>query len=78
MNPIHKWEVHTKGAAGEQTFEICVIRSDNEHGKKSYGWFGDDKLLITHNGGPCHWPITQRVWDGSVKLAQEVANELNQ
>jgi hypothetical protein len=71
------WEVCIKGAAGQKSFEIAVLRSDNEHGKRSYGWFGREKLLISHNGGPCEWPVTQSVWDKLVKVAHEIAAELN-
>lgn len=73
-----KWVVDIKGGAGKTHFEISVLRDDNEHGKLSYGWFDDTKLLITHNGGPCHWPIPQKVWDKQIALANEVANELNE
>lgn len=72
-----KWVVDVKGSAWAKSFEITVLRDDNEHGKRSYGWIDDDKLLITHNGGPCQWPLTQIVWDKAVKLAHEVADELN-
>ena len=71
------WEVHTKGAADEEGFEIVVIRADNEHGKRSYGWIDENKLLISHNGGPCRWPVISTVWDRLLKVAQEVADELN-
>ncbi len=73
-----RWEVGTKGGPGKSHFEICVIRESSEHGKQSYGWFDDDKLLISHNGGPCRWPLTNKVWDKMILLAEEVAAELNQ
>lgn len=72
-----KWIVDVKGAACEEGFEISVLRDDNTHGKRSYGWFDRNKLLISHNGGPCRWPLTQKVWDKMVALAHEVADELN-
>lgn len=72
-----KWVVDVKGCAGSECFEISVLRDDNNHGKRSYGWFGDEKLLITHNGGPCHWPLKPIVWDKVVNIAQDVAEELN-
>lgn len=74
---MSKWVVDVKGKAGEQCFEISVLLDDNEHGKRSYGWFGMDKLLITHNGGPCRWPLTQAVWNRCLKVAHETAAELN-
>jgi len=73
-----KWVVDVKGHAGDKSFEISVLRDDNEHGKRSYGWFDDNKILITHSGGPCHWPLTPMVWEKALILAQEVADELNQ
>ena len=72
-----KWIVNTKGGAGEEFFEISVVRESNEHGIESYGWIDKDKLLITHNGGHCRWPITQFVWDGCIQLAQQLADNLN-
>lgn len=78
MSDRAKWVVAIKGKAGERYFEISVLRDDNEHGKASYGWFDADKLLITHNGGPCHWPLMQKVWDKCVEAANEVALELNE
>lgn len=72
-----KWIPHTKGAAGEPSFEICVVREDNKFGQESFGWFGQDKILVTHNGGPCSWPLRQAVWDRCVKVAEELATELN-
>lgn len=71
------WVAHTKGGPNLKGFEIAVLRESNEHGRVSYGWFGPDKLLISHNGGPCTWPVTQQVWDKLVRVAQEVADELN-
>ena len=72
------WVVDIKGGAGANSFEISVLRDDNDHGKRSYGWFDDNKLLIAHNGGPCRWPLVQTVWDKQVILAQAVADELNE
>ena len=72
-----KWVVAAKGGPDERYFEISVLRDDNSLGKESYGWFGSNKLLITHNGGPCEWPLTKRVWDKCLKVAEEIAAELN-
>jgi hypothetical protein len=74
---MHNWIVHVKGGPNKVPFEIAVIQRDNEHGLKSYGWYGPTKLLISHNGGPCPWPVTQQVWDKLVKIAYEVAEELS-
>lgn len=72
-----RWIVEVKGGAGERNFEIAVVRNDNDLGRRSYGWFNENKLLISHNGGPCHWPVTANVWDKLMRVAHEVADELN-
>lgn len=72
-----KWIAHVKGAAGSQSFEIAVLREDNAHGIASYGWFDDNKLLVTHSGGPCHWPLTPLIWNHQVRLAHKIADEMN-
>ena len=40
-----KWVVDIKEYG--KSFEISVLRDDNAHGKKSYGWFDENKLLIS-------------------------------
>jgi len=75
-NP-NEWIVDVKGEADRESFEISVLRRRCCHGRDSYGWFGANKLLITHNGGPCQWPLIQIVWDKMIVLANEVAEEMN-
>ena len=72
-----RWIVHTKGGPNKEAFEVAVVREDNAHGLKSYGWFDETKLLISHNGGPCQWPVTASVWNGLLGVAELVAAELN-
>ncbi len=73
-----KWVVHTKGGYTTQSYEVCVIRDDNEHGKQSYGWIGKDKIHIGCDGGPCRYNIQHKmIWDGLVELAHKVADHLN-
>lgn len=75
---MNKWKVQIHGKAGDKSFEISVINDALvDSAQRHYGWFNDNKLLISHNGGPCSWPLTERVWNKMVKLAQEVADELN-
>ena len=77
MSEDASWEVEVKGDKCGESFEISVIRKNNVHGHLSRGWFDKDKLLISHNGGPCHWPLIEPVWDRMIILAEEVAAELN-
>lgn len=77
METRDPWKVHVFGAAESSSFEISVVRTSNTHGQRSYGWFGEAKLLISHNGGPCMWPVTKAVWTRLLRVAQETADELN-
>lgn len=71
------WKVQVKGKKCSESFEISVVRESYELGKRSFGWFGNDKLLISHNGGPCQWPLTEKVWNKMIQLAEDVVRELN-
>jgi hypothetical protein len=72
-----KWMVNVFGGPNECPFEISVIRKDYRLGLVSYGWFNDDKLLISHSGGPCKWPVPNRIWNKLLAVAHETAQELN-
>lgn len=72
-----KWRSQVFGKRCSPSWEISVVREDNEHGQKSWGWFGDSKLLVSHNGGPCQWPICGFVWDEQIRLADELCRRLN-
>ena len=71
------WIVQIKGEKCSNSFEISVVRSSNEHGRQSWGWFDEDKLLICHNGGPCDWALVPIVWDKMVEVASDVCEHLN-
>ena len=71
------WEVQVFGEAGSSSFEISLVRRSNTHGKRSYGWFDEKKLLITHNGGPCSWPLIPLVWNKQIQIANELAATMN-
>ena len=72
-----KWIVDVKGKKGSSSWEISVIKSTNSHGFESYGWFDDDKLLVSHSGGPCRWPICDFVWGKQIEIANELCEKLN-
>lgn len=71
------WKLQIKGKRCSSSWEISVVREDNEHGQTSWGWFGAGKLLISHNGGPCSWPVVGYVFDQQIKIAEEVVRRLN-
>ncbi|CAM0015632.1 hypothetical protein VPHK359_0076 [Vibrio phage K359] len=74
---MEKWIVNIKGSFKESP-EISVVRSDNEHGLESYGWFDENKILIFGSGGPCRYSLSKEVFDCHVKTAEYLANKLNE
>lgn len=74
----HYWIAQTFGDPNGDTWEISVVRSDNEHGQKSWGWFDKRKLLISHNGGPCPWPLAPGLGPKLVEVAEAYAKHLNE
>lgn len=75
---MDKWIVKKRGGPNRTGWEISVIRSSNKHGKRSYGWFDKNKILISHDGGPCHIEVIKIVWNGLVELAEKIAKRLNE
>ena len=73
------WLVDIKGRAdGTAAWEISVIHKDNAQGFQSYGWFCNEKILISGGGGcSSPWNISQYVFDAQVALANDVAQKLN-
>ena len=72
-----KWLVQVKGKRCSRAWEISVVRADNTLGRESWGWIDDGKLLVSHNGGPCQWPICGFVWDQQIAIAHELCRLLN-
>lgn len=74
----NKWKVQIHGEADSTPFEISVINSEKIFNAQTYyGWCDENKLLISHNGGPCRDSLTPFVWKKMVALAQEVADKMN-
>lgn len=38
--------VHVNGSPAQRCWEISLLRPSFEHGAKSWGWFGEDKLPV--------------------------------
>lgn len=55
--------------------EYSILRDDNHHGKRSYGWFNDDeKRVVGDNNGHCHvvhspW-LKQELRDLTIRYAR--------
>jgi len=74
---MNKWIPQIFGDPNGQAWEISVVLEDNEHGRKSWGWFGEDKILISHNGGPCNWPLGPGLGSLMIEVANRYADYLN-
>lgn len=72
-----KWIVQLFGDIYSTAWELSVVKEDNKHGRKSWGWFDESKLLISHNGGPCKWPLAKGLGSKFIAIAEELAEELN-
>lgn len=70
------WVVDEKGEP-DGDWELSVIKSDNEHGIESYGWFDDDKICVWSDGGPCGNVAHPLLVDGYRTLAAQLADSLN-
>lgn len=72
-----QWRVQVFGERCGKDWEISVVRVDNEHGQRSWGWIGPEKLLVSHGGRPCAWPVCGYVWDMQLRIAEELCRRLN-
>lgn len=71
------WKVQVFGDVNSGSFEISVVWSENAHGQQSWGWFDKEKLLISHNGGPCDWPLAPGLGPLMIEVAHRYAKMLN-
>lgn len=70
-----KWIVHPHSYKTKDT-EISIIREDNEHGLKSYGWHdGKTKIFIAHDS--IYGIIPDSAKKLLVKHAEELAEKMN-
>lgn len=38
----------------DRAWELSLVRTSYTHGRKSYGWFSERKLVVASSGGPCN------------------------
>ena len=70
-----RWIVNVHGECGK-SFEISVVRSDYKHGQRSYGWFDENKLLISQSFH--QFTVTDKeTFQGLVVLAEQAAARYN-
>lgn len=72
----NKWKVLVLGRKGTTEWEITVVHVDNKHGQESYGWYDNDKILVS-TCDDFGIPLLREVWDGQIKLAKEICKKLN-
>ncbi len=58
-------------------FEISVLREDNQHGRNSYGWFGEDKMAISTVNSQFKTTSNAVLILKLSKIAQEMADLFN-
>lgn len=71
------WLAQTLGDPNGKLWEISVVREDNDLGRRSLGWFNDQKLLISHSGSPCRWPLAPGLGPIMVEIANRYCDFLN-
>ena len=71
------WILNEKGRPEDGSWELSIVHRDNEHGIRSYGWEGDDKLIVWSSGGPCSIECDQVVAKHVRKAALAALDELN-
>lgn len=72
-----RWLLQIKGDVNSDSWEISVVREDNIHGKLSWGWFDENKLLVSHNGGPCSWPLAPGLGEKMIEIGNTLTRQLN-
>lgn len=70
------WIVDIKGS--HKGGEIAVLRQSNCHGQASYGWSGDDKIIVhaVHTLYDQHG-LNQDVWAFAIRQAEQECKTLN-
>ena len=71
----YKWIVHPYSFAKRGNREISVVHEINFHGLKSYGWFGDRKILISHD--TIYGTLDDDVVKECIGIAKDKADKLN-
>jgi len=72
-----EWLPQVFGDPNTKSWEISVVHRDNKHGRKSWGWFDERKILISHNDGPCHCQLGRGLGPLMVEIANRYASYLN-
>ncbi len=70
-----KWIAVVYGDPNGRSWEISVRRKSKYF--DSWGWFDENKLLVSHNGGPCDWPLAPGLGDIMVRVAEDLAAKMN-
>ena len=64
---------------GDNGYEISVIRKDNEHGHASWGWGGEDKIILFSDSlGGNHLDYSTESEAFAKKVAHKLCDALNE
>lgn len=69
-----KWIVHPHSYKDKNT-QISVVKENNEHGLKSFGWFDDNKIFIYTDS--MYGITTEEVKSLLRNYAERLADKLN-
>jgi hypothetical protein len=71
-----KWIAQVKGDPDSDSWEISVVRISNTHGQLSWGWFDENKLLISESSMG-NWKLAPGLGERLVAIAHDYADDLN-
>ena len=77
MTEGNPWVVQIFGDPNGNEWEISIVRLDNDLGRHSWGWFGENKLLVSHNGSHCRWPLAPGLGAVMIDIAEKHCALLN-
>lgn len=77
MSEPKKWEVLARRSRFDPSYEIAVVCSAYAHGKRSWGWFCNEKILVA--ASPLGWngPVLEYVWSALLAVAEDLCARLN-
>lgn len=81
MQAGERWIVNvlSGGRDERQVFlpEISVVKEGNAHGIRSYGWGGEDKIIVFSDGGPCRHNLPIWLFKQHLATADLLSAHLN-
>lgn len=73
---MSNWIVHPFSFQEKGHREISVVRKNNIHGLRSYGWFGENKIFIAKD--TMYGDLHEKAYDAVLIVAKDLAEQLNE